>query len=80
MTLASITGMDARRTVAEALLSFRTAMMVTHATSGPFDVRPMHVAAVDIAFKPHSAELWRTAAERVRYVLEPAADHVRTNL
>ena len=34
-----------------------------------------------LAFKPHSAVLWRTAtAERVRYVLEPVADHVRTNL
>jgi general stress protein 26 len=34
-----------------------------------------------VAFKPHSAELWRTAtAERVWYVLEPVADHVRTHL
>jgi general stress protein 26 len=40
--------MDARHTVAEALRSFRTAMMVTHTQSGPFDVRPMYVAAVEM--------------------------------
>ena len=48
MAVACNGSMDTRQTVAEALRSFKTAMVVTHAQSGPLDARPMHIAAVEI--------------------------------
>ena len=41
------TDQSPREKVFELLTAFDTAMMVTHAPSGPLDCRPMHIARVD---------------------------------
>ena len=63
--------MDTRQTVAEALRSFTTAMVVTHAQSGPLDARPMHIAAVEIE---QGGPVWFISSVESHTAMELAGD------
>jgi general stress protein 26 len=63
--------MENRLAVAAILRDFDTAMMVTHAQSGPLDVRPMHVAAMEIA---EGGPLWFVTSVESHAAMELAGD------
>ena len=63
--------MQIRHKVLEMLESFDTAMMVTHAGSGPLDCRPMHVAELEV---DRGGPIWFITSAESRKVVEIARD------
>jgi general stress protein 26 len=63
--------MNTREKVTDMLDDFATAMMVTHAGSGPLDCRPMHIASSDVR---HGGPIWFIASSESRKVLEVSRD------
>jgi general stress protein 26 len=63
--------MEARQAVAQALRSFETAMMVTLTQSGPFDVRPMHMAAIEV---DQGGPIWFLTSIESHTAMELAGD------
>jgi general stress protein 26 len=63
--------MNTREKVTDMLDDFATAMMVTHAGSGPLDCRPMHIASSDVR---HGGPIWFLASSESRKVLEVSRD------
>jgi general stress protein 26 len=63
--------MESRHRIAEVLRSFDTAMLVTHARSGPLDVRPMQIAAVEIEA---GGPIWFATSAENHTAMELAGD------
>ncbi len=63
--------MDNQRAIAAMLRGFDTAMMVTHAQSGPLDVRPMHVAAIELE---QGGPIWFVTSIESHIAMELAGD------
>lgn len=63
--------METRKKVADMLAEFDTAMMITHAASGPLDCRPMHVAECEV---DRGGPLWFMTSAESRKVVEIARD------
>jgi general stress protein 26 len=63
--------MQIRHKVLQMLESFDTAMMITHAGSGPLDCRPMHVAGLEVE---RGGPIWFLTSVESRKVVEIARD------
>ena len=63
--------MNTRDKVIDMLDDFDTAMMITHAPSGPLDCRPMHVAKSDLR---QGGPLWFITSAESQKVMEIAHD------
>ncbi len=63
--------MDTRKKIADMLTEFETAMMITHAASGPFDCRPMQIAECEV---DHGGPIWFITSAESRKVVEIASD------
>jgi general stress protein 26 len=63
--------MDIRRKVSDMLDEFDTAMMITHAGSGPLDCRPMQVAESEVQ---RGGPLWFITSAESRKVVELASN------